>query len=81
MIGWEGLFVCELSSSAAVTLNFTPNHTWLSGFPSILPGLSGVSGKRGTRASISPLSAQHPCPPPPTLGSFLLFTLGPELGG
>lgn len=46
--GWMGsLIVCELSSSAAVTLNFTPNHTWLSGFPSVLPGPSGASGKVG----------------------------------
>ena len=47
MAGWEGLLVCELNSSVAVTLNFTPNHTWISGFPSILPGLSRVSGKAG----------------------------------
>lgn len=45
--GRTGAPACERNSSKAVTLNFTPNHTWLSGFPSILPGLAGFSGKRG----------------------------------
>lgn len=83
MVGREGLLVCELSSSAVVTLNFTPNHTWLSGFPLILSGLFGISGKEGLGLLLfSFLLNSLLCPyPTPAPVSFLPFTLGPELGG
>lgn len=75
MLGREGLLVCELSSSVSVTLNVTPNHTWLSGFPWILSGLFGVSGEGGTCAIIILLLAQYSLMPLPHPCSCLLSAL------
>lgn len=73
-VGWEGWIV-------AVTLNFTPNHTWLIRFPSILQASLG-SREVGTRAGII-LSAQHPFVIPlllPQTGS-VRPVMAPELTG